>query len=102
MEEGEGEAGRYSETLGEETLYHSVRLEEGSVLRLAKTHSSVWGIMSAMLVPYLWCFLLRSAYLFLWDGVISRKVASELSAVDLDHPHGANVPEELVPRDQPP
>lgn len=97
MEEGEGRAGRYSETLDEETLYHSVRLEEGSVLRLAKTHSSVWGIMSAMLIPYLVVLFATVGISLLVGWVISRKVASELSAVDLDHPHGANVPEELVP-----
>lgn len=97
MEKGEGRAGRYSETLDEETLYHSVRLEEGSVLRLAKTHSSVWGIMSAMLAPYLLVLFATVGISLLVGWVISRKVTSELSAVDLDRPFSANAPEELVP-----
>ena len=58
MQTGEGQSGRYSETLGEETLYHSVLLADGSVLRLSVTQSSIWGVMGTIALPCLLVLLL--------------------------------------------
>lgn len=97
METGEGDSGRYSATLGEETLYHSVRLDEGSVVRLAVTQASVWGVLQSLALPY--AALLAAAVLaaFLAAWAISRKITSEFSAVDLDRPLENAAPQEIVP-----
>lgn len=42
--QGEGEAIRKSDTIGEETYYFAVRLSDGYVLRTATTISSIWSI----------------------------------------------------------
>ncbi|MBS6940342.1 MAG: two-component sensor histidine kinase [Slackia piriformis] len=97
METGEGDSGRYSATLGEETLYHSIRLDEGPVVRLAVTQASVWGVLQSLALPY--ALLLAAAVLaaFLAAWAISRKIASEFSAVDLDRPLENDAPQEIVP-----
>ena len=65
-----------------------MRLDEGSCLRLAITHASVWGIMSPCWFPILRCFLLRSAMAASGGmGHIAQGSRPSFSAVDLDHPH---------------
>lgn len=97
METGEGRSGRYSATLREETLYHCIRLSEGSLLRLAVTQSSVWGVLQSLFVPYMGVLVAAVLAAFLAAWVISRKIASEFSAVDLDRPLENEAPQELVP-----
>lgn len=97
METGEGASGRYSATLQEETLYHCIRLEEGSVLRLAVTQSSVWGVLQSLAVPYVAVLAAAVLAAFLAAWAISRKIASEFSAVDLDRPLENDAPQEVVP-----
>ena len=41
---GIGESKRFSETLGQETYYYAVMLEDGLILRLSKTANSIWGM----------------------------------------------------------
>ena len=97
METGEGRSGRYSETLQKETLYHCIRLSEGSILRLAVTQASVWGVLQSLFVPYVGVLIAAVLAAFLAAWAISRKIASEFSAVDLDHPLENEAPQELVP-----
>ena len=53
LEEGEGEAVRRSHTVQKSSFYYAVRLEDGSVVRVAKEADSIWsvfaGIFPAML-----------------------------------------------------
>lgn len=53
LEEGEGEAVRRSHTVQKNSFYYAVRLEDGSVVRVAKEADSIWsvfaGIFPAML-----------------------------------------------------
>ena len=97
METGEGRSGRYSETLQKETLYHCIRLQEGSILRLAVTQASVWGVLQSLIVPYVFVLLAAVLAALAAAWAISRKIASEFSAVDLDRPLENEAPQELVP-----
>ena len=45
---GSGEAARYSETLGQKTLYYALLLADGSVLRIAGTQSGVLALLIDM------------------------------------------------------
>ena len=97
LETGEGSAGRYSVTLGEEALYHTMLLEEGTVLRLATVKSNVWGVMASMVAPCLVVIVVSVLVSVLVGGVAARRISSVLSNVDLDHPLNNDAPEELVP-----
>ena len=97
LETGEGEAGRYSVTLEEEALYHTMLLEEGTVLRLATVKSTVWGVMHAMVAPCVAVVALAVLVSALVGILAARRVTSVLSSVDLDHPLQNHAPEELVP-----
>lgn len=97
MQTGEGQSGRYSETLGEETLYHSVLLADGSVLRLSVTQSSIWGVMGTIALPCLLVLLLAVVVSFLIGYAIARRVISRMEKIDLNNPIEGDAPEELMP-----
>ena len=48
---GSGQSRRVSETLSQETFYYAILLENGMVLRLAATQSSVWALLLTVLQP---------------------------------------------------
>ncbi len=97
METGEGESGRYSETLGVETLYHSVRLSDGSVLRLAVTQSTIWGIMGTIALPCLVVLAVAVLLSFLIGWAVARRVVARMESIDLNNPVDGDAPEELMP-----
>lgn len=88
---------RKSSTLSEHTLYYAQRLDDGTVLRLAMSQSSVWFLLGGMLSPI--CFILLAACIL--AGVLSyrlsRKIVKPLSAIDLKHPEQVETYDELSP-----
>lgn len=97
LEAGEGQSGRFSDTLQEETLYHAIRLENGSVLRLAGVQASIWGIMGTMLVPACMVLLIALGISALVGSTVGRRIGSTIARLDLDDPLGNEAPEEMVP-----
>lgn len=97
LEAGEGESGRFSDTLQEETLYYAIRLENGSVLRLAGVQASIWGIMGTMLVPACAVLLMALGISALVGSTVGRRIGSTIARVDLDNPLGNDAPDEMVP-----
>lgn len=97
VQTGEGKTGRFSQTLGEETLYHTVRLDDGSVLRLAVTQSTVWGIMATMLLPCVLVLVAALAMALIIGWVVARRVVARMERIDLDNPIESDAPEELMP-----
>lgn len=55
MEDGQGEIVRYSETLSHQTFYYAVKLNDGRILRLAKTTDSVFH---TLLSSFIWLGIL--------------------------------------------
>lgn len=72
IESGVGESDRYSDTLMERTFYFAQRLSDGSVLRVAKSYSSIF--------PYLLYAFLTAAGFLLVAAVLSIAAAKALSA----------------------
>ena len=98
LESGTGSSGRYSITLHEETLYHAMKLDDGSVIRLAKVQSSAIGMLVNSLPPIIAIVCLGIAVSFIVGRRTAMRVSREVVLLDLDHPSSnANVPDELVP-----
>lgn len=94
---GESSTGRYSDTLQEITLYHSVRLHNSDVLRFATTQSSVWGMVVKMMGPCAVVIALALIAAALASRFLANAIGSDLMRVDLDHPLDSQAPEELRP-----
>ncbi|MDR3053678.1 MAG: two-component sensor histidine kinase [Coriobacteriales bacterium] len=94
---GEGSATRYSETLGEVSLYHALKLSDGSVLRLATTQNHMLQILNALYLPALCIVLLMIAVALVVARQLARRLAAPLLTLNLDAPLDNRVYEELDP-----
>ncbi len=97
FEDGEGDAGRFSTTLGRETVYHSLLLSDGMVLRVSQTQDTVFGVMSGMAVPCLVVLIGVVLASSVAGRVLARRIASSVEKVDLDHPLENDAYDELIP-----
>ena len=86
MEDGQGEIVRYSETLSHQTFYYAVRLNDGRILRLAKTTDSVFH---TLLSSFIWLGLLMLLIILVEIVLVQRQTTSLIEPennLDLDHP----------------
>lgn len=94
---GSGEAGRASATVGQQTFYYALRLEDGQVLRVSHTMHSLWrNILNTL--PYVASFavlVLLLAMLLVRRQV--RRIVVPINTLDLEHPEQNEVYEELTP-----
>ncbi len=94
---GEGEASRLSATLGIQTYYYAVRLEDGSVVRVAQsTQSSLSTLLGC--VPYV---VLIIILVFLAAIVIGRaqvkRIVEPINSMNLEEPLSNDIYEEFAP-----
>lgn len=97
LADGSGQNIHQSETLMERTLYYAVKLEDGTVLRVACTQrSALFAVMSSLpiiagilLVMMLMCVLLAAR--------LSSQLVKPINSVDLDAPRMNEVYPELTP-----
>lgn len=84
--EGEGEKVRFSETLSEQTFYYAVRLENGDILRVARTTESVFlTLMSSFTL----LGVLMVAILLLEFFLVQKQtkdLIAPINELDLEHP----------------
>lgn len=85
-ETGIGYSERSSSTLGEIMLYQAIRLDDGTVVRLAQEQDGVLAILLSFAVP----LLVLAIILLLISFFVARRAAHGIIAplleVDLDHP----------------
>ena len=94
---GEGESSRYSATLTEKTIYRAVLLENGTVLRVSVSQTTVFALIAGIL-PWLVLAVFFAAILsWLLAKHLSQRIIIPLNRVDLDHPLENDTYEELSP-----
>ncbi len=92
-----GESFRYSGSLGEQTYYYAVRLQDGSVLRLSSTVSSVFIALRNGL-PLLILFVLMTIGIsFIAANQQAKRLTAPINVLDLERPLENEVYEELSP-----
>lgn len=94
---GAGEAERFSDTLDKTTYYYAVRLENGKILRLARTIDSIYKSVLQML-PIMGGIVIVVAFL---ASIVARRVTfnliKPLDQVNLDEPLDNETYDELAP-----
>ena len=94
---GQGEDVRMSDTMGEELYYYALLLDDGSVLRVAKTMDGlartalnvlpVMGVLAVIMV----------AFAMILAGWQTKRLIKPINELDLEHPLENTVYEELNP-----
>ena len=97
MEEGEGETVRFSETLSKKTFYYALRLDDGRLVRVAKTTDSVFQTMFSglFLMGILLIVILACAFLLVEKQ--TSKLIKPINQLDLEEPLSSVAYEELRP-----
>ena len=94
---GAGEAERFSDTLDKTTYYYAVRLDDGKILRLARTIDSIYKSVLQML-PIMGGIVIVVAFL---ASIVARRVTfnliKPLDQVTLDEPLDNETYDELAP-----
>ena len=94
---GKSESIRYSETFAKKTFYYAVKLNDGRILRLAKTTDSVFH---TLLSSFIWLGILMLLIILVEIVLVQRQIKSLIEPVnnlDLEHPLSNVCYEELRP-----
>lgn len=97
LNRGVGTAERVSDTLAEKTFYYALRLENGNVLRVARTADSIYATVAGG-IPYMFGVVLLVALIAsLLARHLTDNLVSPLANVDLEHPLENDTYDELAP-----
>lgn len=94
---GAGLADRMSDTLSEKTVYYALRLENGNVLRVARTEASVFSTVAGNIPYMIGVVLLVALVAMVLARRITDKMVLPLNEVDLEHPLENDTYDELAP-----
>lgn len=94
---GEGAVSRYSATLGTDTIYAAVKLEDGSIVRLSETRESMASFLVSLMLPELIAFAVIAVLAFYLSRLLTKRVMKPIDALDLSEPLENEVYEEMVP-----
>lgn len=97
MKNGEGEQIRFSETFSDQTFYYAVKLDDGDILRVAKTTDSVFHTMVSSFTLMGALFLIILALGFLLIERQTKRLIEPINRLDLERPLKNVEYEELRP-----
>ncbi len=94
---GEGRSTRHSFTLGKETLYYAIQLENGMVLRLSTIQRNVgfWVLDMVKLIAGIALVVLSLAAFF--SAKLSKMIMKPINSINPEHPEDSDTYEELTP-----
>ena len=86
LEQGWGESARYSDTISERQLYYAQRLPDGSVLRLAATHTTVWRLLLGLALPFAAVIGVSLVLSFFLASHLSRRIMEPINTIEPEDP----------------
>ncbi len=86
LKTGTGSSERTSSSLGEVMIYRAVRLDDGNVVRLARSQAGVLSILISLVGPLVGIAAACGIVCFVAARRESRAIIAPLREVDLDHP----------------
>lgn len=94
---GSGQSDRYSATLMEKTIYYAKLLDDGTVLRLSKSHDSVLSLVYGMIQPILIILIAALIISGILATRLTKRIVGPLNKINLDDPLENDVYDELSP-----
>ena len=94
---GKGSSQRYSDTFTAKMLYSAVRLQDGTVLRIAAAQESVLALLLDILLPVIFIFAVAVLVSVFLARAMAKKIVDPLNDLDLDAPTEAGAYDELSP-----
>ena len=94
---GKGTSQRYSDTLTTIMLYSAVRLDDGTVMRIAAAQDSILALLLDVLFPMLIIFVAAVLVSMILAKALAKKIVDPLNDLNLDAPTQAQTYDELSP-----
>lgn len=94
---GFGEVVRFSKTIGRQTYYYAVRLEDNTILRVAFTTDTVLSVLLRILPHVIVIFCIVFAIALMLAVRQSRQLVEPINGIDLDNPSNTHIYDELSP-----
>ena len=94
---GTGEAVRHSNTVGEKTYYYAVRLSDGTIVRIANTSKTVYGVIRNAVGWIILISILVLIVAVVIAYLLSRSIIKPINNLNIDSPLSNNTYEELSP-----
>ena len=94
---GVGQSAHLSNTLLEKNLYYALRLDDGTVLRIACTRTTVGAMLLGVVQPVLWILVLAVLLSGMLASRLARQIIRPINNLDLEHPRLEETYEELFP-----
>ncbi len=97
LKTGSGEAYRISSTLDANTYYYAIKLDDGTILRLARMNVSAYDMLKGALPLLLAMMLIVYGFSLLAARKMCRNIIAPLNSINLEHPIMNDLYEELQP-----
>lgn len=96
-ENGEAFSVRYSDTLSTKTIYYAVKLEDGSILRIAQEQDVVMLLVKGIIGPVILMVIIILILASIVSRSVSRRIVEPINALDIDDPDAEEPYPELSP-----
>lgn len=97
FETGKGEGVRNSDTLGSQFFYLAQKTDDGNVLRLSTRTDSIRTSMGESVIFLVGILLLIGVLAMVFSRMQTRRIIQPINDIDLEHPEGEKLYEELFP-----
>jgi two-component system phosphate regulon sensor histidine kinase PhoR len=97
FETGKGEGVRNSDTLGSQFFYLAQKTDDGNVLRLSIRTDSIRTSMGESVIFLVGILLLIGVLAMMFSRMQTRRIIQPINDIDLEHPEGEKLYEELFP-----
>ncbi len=94
---GEGESIRYSDTIGQQTYYYAILLNNGDVVRVSKTMDSVLGTMWGIFPLVFGVGILMWIFAMVLASQETKKLIDPINQLNVDNPMDNDIYEEIQP-----
>ena len=94
---GAGAVTRFSETLGTDTVYAAVLLDDGSVVRLSETRESLLAFATGLVVPIAISLVVAAVLVLVLSRVLTRRIMKPIDALDFSDPLQNDIYDEMNP-----
>ena len=97
LSNGTGESKRHSETAGVEVYYYAIHLDNGNILRVAKSSDSIFRTVTSVIPVLFASVMIILIVLFFIVNKLMKKLMKPINEMDLDRLSEAEVYDELKP-----
>ena len=94
---GSGVVVRYSETLKTDTVYATVKLDDGSIIRLSETRESLAAFLGSMMAPIVVAVVVVAVAVFVLSKTLTRRIMKPIDALNFADPLKNEIYEEMDP-----